>query len=104
MQKAQIYIVRSSDSLQRLGSKDVKEACNSRSNYALDLHIGKLLVSLVSMAVKRVPTYLEESFEPPHLENTLANDYHELEHTPPLHTAVGALCSIPVNALTDYNV
>lgn len=49
-------------------------------------------------------THLKEALQPPNLENTLSNDYSQLEDTPPLHPTVRALCGIPVHPLTDHNV
>lgn len=49
-------------------------------------------------------TNLEESLEPPHLENTLSDQHSQLEDTPPLHTGVGALGRVPVNPLSHDNV
>lgn len=49
-------------------------------------------------------TNLEESLEPPHLENTLADQHSQLEDTPPLHPGVGALGRVPVNPLSHNNV
>jgi len=48
--------------------------------------------------------YLEEPFEPPHLEEALANEYHQLEDAPPLDARVCALSSIPVYALAHDDV
>lgn len=47
---------------------------------------------------------LEESPQPPDLEDRLANDNADDEQVPPLDTAVGALGSVSVGALTDDNV
>lgn len=49
-------------------------------------------------------THLEESLQPPHLEDTLPNNHRQLEDTPPLDPAVRALRRIPVHALTHNNV
>lgn len=48
--------------------------------------------------------HFEESPEPPDLEDRLPNDNSDDEDVPPLHSAVGALCGIPVGALADYDV
>ena len=48
--------------------------------------------------------YLEEPFEPPHLEEPLADEYHQLEDAPPLDARVRALSSIPVYALAHDDV
>jgi hypothetical protein len=62
------------------------------------------IISILSASQSKKPTYLEESLEPPHLEYTLANNHHKLEHTPPLHAAIGALSGIAVYSLTHNNV
>jgi hypothetical protein len=51
-----------------------------------------------------VLAYLKEAFEPPNLEEALANEHHELEDAPPLDARVGALCSIPVYSFADNDV
>jgi hypothetical protein len=48
--------------------------------------------------------YLEKSFQPPHLENTLADKHRKLEDTPPLDSRVRALGRVSVYALADDNV
>jgi hypothetical protein len=49
-------------------------------------------------------THLEKALQPPHLEDTLSNNNKQLEKTPPLNTAVGALGRIPVHTLANNNV
>jgi hypothetical protein len=49
-------------------------------------------------------SHLEEAFEPPHLEETLADEHHQLEDAPPLDARIGALSSIPVYSLAHDNV
>jgi hypothetical protein len=54
--------------------------------------------------VQSSSTHLEKALQPPHLEDTLSNDNKQLEQTPPLNTAIGALGRIPVHALANNNV
>lgn len=49
-------------------------------------------------------SYLEESLQPPDLENTLPNQDHQLEHAPPLHSRIGTLGSISMRTLADNDV
>lgn len=49
-------------------------------------------------------TDLEESLQPPDLENTLPDKHGQLEDTPPFHPSVGALCGVPVYAFPDNDV
>ncbi len=51
-----------------------------------------------------VLAYLEESFQPPDLKDTLADQDSHLEYTPPLHSCVCALGSVAVGSFADYNV
>lgn len=69
----------------------------------LDLFI-ILLLALFTWLHKNGLTNLEESLEPPHLENALSDQHSQLEDTPPLHTGVGALGRVPVNPLSHDNV
>jgi len=55
-------------------------------------------------AVGTVLAYLEESFQPPDLKDTLADQDSHLEYTPPLHSCVCALGGIAVGSFADYNV
>ncbi len=48
--------------------------------------------------------YLKEAFQPPHLENSLPDQYAQLEHTPPLHPRVRALSCIPVRPLSNHDI
>lgn len=47
---------------------------------------------------------LEESLQPPDLENTLADDNAHLENAPPLDARVGAFGGVTVCALADYDI
>lgn len=49
-------------------------------------------------------TNLEESLQPPHLEDTLSDKHGKLKDTPPLHSRVGALRCVPVYPLSNHNV
>lgn len=49
-------------------------------------------------------THLEEPLQPPHLEEALPNQHHELEDAPPLDARVCALGGVPVCSLADDNV
>lgn len=49
-------------------------------------------------------TYLEESLQPPDLEDTVCNQNNHLEGAPPLNAAVGALSSVAMDALAEDNV
>lgn len=49
-------------------------------------------------------TNLEETLQPPHLENALSNDNSQLEDAPPFDTAVCAFGSVPVHSFTNNNV
>lgn len=50
------------------------------------------------------PLHLEESPQPPNLENRLADDNAQDEDVPPLDTAVGALGSVAVGTFAEDNV
>lgn len=49
-------------------------------------------------------THLEESLQPPDLENTLSDNHGQLEDTPPLNPRIGALCRVPVHAFTNHDI
>lgn len=49
-------------------------------------------------------TYLEESLQPPYLEDGFARQYSDLEDAPPLNPRVGALRRVPMRPLPDDNV
>jgi hypothetical protein len=57
-----------------------------------------------SKALGTVLAYLEESFQPPDLEDTLADQDNHLKDAPPLDSAVCALCGVSVRSFTDYDV
>lgn len=50
------------------------------------------------------PTNLEESLQPPNLENSLSDKHGKLEDAPPFHSRVGALCRVPVYPLSHHDV
>jgi hypothetical protein len=50
------------------------------------------------------PLDLEETPQPPDLEDRLANDNTNDEQVPPLDATVGALGRVPVGALADNDV
>lgn len=60
------------------------------------------------MALFKLPpgqvTHLEKPLQPPNLEDTLPNHHGQLENTPPLDTAIGALCRIPVHTLPNHDI
>lgn len=49
-------------------------------------------------------THLEESLQPPDLEDTLTNEHGKLENAPPLHSGVCALRCVPMYPLSNDNV
>jgi hypothetical protein len=49
-------------------------------------------------------TDLEESLQPPHLEDALANKDRKLEDTPPLDPSVGTLGSVSVDSFSHHDV
>jgi hypothetical protein len=57
-----------------------------------------------SKALGTVLAYLEESFQPPDLEDTFSNQDNHLEDAPPLDSAVCALCSVSVGSFADNDV
>ena len=48
--------------------------------------------------------YLEESLQPPHLENALADKECKLEDAPPFHTRVCAFGCVSVDSFSYDNV
>jgi D-alanine-D-alanine ligase-like ATP-grasp enzyme len=48
--------------------------------------------------------YLEEALQPPDLEDALADQDAHLEYAPPLHTTVGGLGCVAVDALAEDDV
>ena len=57
-----------------------------------------------SKALGTVLAYLEESFQPPYLEDTFANQYSHLEDAPPFDSAICALCRVSVGSLAHYDI
>jgi hypothetical protein len=51
-----------------------------------------------------VLSYLKESFQPPDLEDALANQDNHLENAPPLDPAVRAFCGVSVGSFSDDDV
>jgi hypothetical protein len=49
-------------------------------------------------------TNLEKSFQPPDLEDTLADENGQLKDAPPFDSCVRALCSVAVHSFSDHNV
>jgi hypothetical protein len=54
--------------------------------------------------LQRLGADLEESFEPPNLEDTLSYQHTQLEDGPPFDSGVGALCGISMCSFSDNNV
>jgi hypothetical protein len=69
----------------------------------LDLQVNQLTAQH-SKALAAVLAYLEESFQPPDLEDTFANQNSHLEHTPPLHSRICAFGSVPVGSFSENDV
>lgn len=57
-----------------------------------------------TMALGTVVAYLKEAFQPPDLEDTLANQDHHLEDAPPLDSGVGALCGVSVVSFAEDDI
>lgn len=47
---------------------------------------------------------LKESLQPPHLENSFADEYGDLKEAPPLDTSIGALGCVTVGTFAKNNV
>jgi hypothetical protein len=57
-----------------------------------------------SKALGTILAYLEESFQPPDLKDTLADQDNHLEDTPPLDSGVRAFCCIAMCSFSEDNV
>ena len=57
-----------------------------------------------SIARATVLAYLEESLQPPDLEDTFTSQYTHLEDTPPLYSGIGALSGISVGSFPDNDI
>jgi hypothetical protein len=51
-----------------------------------------------------IAAHLEETFQPPDLEDSLANKDGHLEYAPPLYSTIRALGCVAVYPLTNYDV
>ncbi len=57
-----------------------------------------------SKARGTVLAYLEESFQPPNLEDTFAHQNSHLEYTPPFNSGICAFGSVSVGSFSDNYV
>jgi hypothetical protein len=57
-----------------------------------------------SKALGTVLAYLEESFQPPDLEDAFSDQDSYLENTPPLDSAVCTFCGVSVRSFSDDDV
>jgi len=57
-----------------------------------------------SKALGTVFPYLEESLQPPDLEDAFADQNSHLENAPPLDSGICAFCGISVGSFTDNDV
>jgi hypothetical protein len=57
-----------------------------------------------SKALGTVLAYLEESFQPPYLEDTLSDQDSHLENTPPLDSAVCAFCCVTMRSFPNDDI
>jgi hypothetical protein len=70
---------------------------------SLDLNVNQLPAQ-DSKALSTVLAYLEESFQPPDLEDTFANQNDHLEDAPPFDSAVCAFCCVSVGSFTNDDI
>jgi hypothetical protein len=57
-----------------------------------------------SKALGTVLAYLEESLQPPDLEDAFADQHSHLEHTPPLNSGICAFGSVSVRSFSENDV
>ena len=57
-----------------------------------------------SKALGAILAYLEESLQPPDLEDTFADQDSHLEHTPPLYSGICAFCGVSVRSFSEDDV
>lgn len=72
-------------------------------NNPFDLEVNQLPAQ-DSKALGTVLAYLEESLQPPDLEDAFTDQDSHLEHTPPLHSGVCAFRGVSVGSLSENNV